>query len=56
MPAPGADLEAVVFKMLVEIADHGEAYEVKNGRPLLTLLHRVAQLRASLLRFCPGLR
>jgi site-specific DNA recombinase len=26
------DLEAVVFKMLVEIADHGEAYEVKNGR------------------------
>jgi hypothetical protein len=26
------DLEAIVFKMLVEIADHGEAYEVKNGR------------------------
>ena len=51
MPAPGADLEAVVFKMLVEIADRGEAYEEKNGRPQFTILNRAARLRAFLLRF-----
>ena len=53
---PDDRLSALVFRLLIELAEHPEAYEeeeILSGRALLPILNRIARLRTCLKSFQP---